>query len=158
MKRYACLAMLAASCAWAPAQPVSPDALRIAELLAGANWQSLERSIPLLTAGMEAKLKASGLGDQLSKVFAQEVEHSMTRENVTRAIARGLSDSFSGDELKQLDGFWTSPLGQRYIAFQQQLMANPKFMSPILKQACASAGKQLEGADRDTLNAICAKF
>lgn len=142
----------------ASAQYVSFESVRLAEFMASNTWQSLEQSLPIITSGFEAQLKSNGVTEEASKVLAEEFRRSMTQENMTRALAQMLTESFSNEEIKDLNLFMQSKLGQKYLQINKEMSNNVKMMTPIFRQTCISANSQLSSLERSSIAKFCSHF
>jgi hypothetical protein len=140
------------------AQNVPFEAVRIADALGESGWQSVEQALPVLISGLQNQLKTEGATEKASTVLSTEIRRSLTRDNVVRAIAQGLTDKFSEAELKELSAFLQSKLGRRYLQFIKDSASDQKYLAPILKQACDAATSQLDLFERGSINGTCGRF
>lgn len=138
------------------AQTLSFDSVRLADILLEATWPSTEKSIPLLVTGLKSQLVAGGTPDGPSRVFSEELQRGMTRENMSRYLAPVLSETFSDAEMKELLAFMRSPLGQKYLRMNNDISGN-RFIEPIAKQACGAAQKRLSTSEYSSLASICGR-
>lgn len=140
------------------AQNVSFESVRIAESITQTTWDSVEKSLPTLALGLESQFRASGATEKASKVFAEEMKRSMNRENLTKALAQMLTESFNSDELAELAAFVQSKVGKKYLELSKEMGTNPKHIFHILRLACAAANAQLGTIDRGSISSACSRF
>jgi hypothetical protein len=139
------------------AQTVSFDSVRLADMLLEATWPSTEKALPLLMSGLKSQLVAGGAADGPSRVFSEELQRSMTRENMSRSLAPFLSETFSDAEMKELVVFMRSPLGQKYLRMTNDISSGTRIIQPIAKQACEASQKRLSATDYASLVGICGR-
>jgi hypothetical protein len=137
------------------AQPVSFDSVRLADVLLESSWPAIERMTPLFVAGLKSQLVTGGMTDTASRVLSEEIQRSMTRETMSRALAIILSDRFTETETKELLGFMRSPLGEKYLQTNNDISSGTRLARPIFKQACDASLKRLSAADRSSLASAC---
>jgi len=129
----------------ASAQTVSYEAVRVADLIiTDSAWKPVGEMFSLVIdqASRDPKLKAKNNADI---VLVEELRRSLNRENFAKAMAQALTDNFSVDELKEIERFLRSPVGQKWASLSEKLTSDPKFFQPMIDQACDAAAKRLSG-------------
>lgn len=142
----------------AHSQNVSFDAVKISEALTSATWEQIEQIIPALMLKLEKDMMSSGATDQASKVYAEELRRTFTRDNLTRIWAQMVSSRLTVEEQQEVLGFLQSSSGQKFLALSQESKLNVKYTLPLLKQSCSSANSRLDSSDRLSLQKVCGRY
>ena len=142
----------------APAQNVSYEAVRVADMLTDSGWQNLEQTLPALISAMEARLRVDGATEKAARVFGAEVKKSMNRDAVAKAMAVAITKRMSSEEVKELAAFLQSGAGSKYLQMQKDILADASLVAPMLRQACEASARQLNDVERGTISATCSKF
>lgn len=158
MKRFSLSILLSLFAVCGHAQTVPDEAAQLAGILVENNWNTLEQSFPTMAAGLEDKLRNSGVSANTAHIFSTEIRNAITHETLTQAISLSLADQFSIDELHEILGFMQSKTGKKFqTAVGHPDFTKPYFM-PIVKQACDATIRQVEGLDRFVVSAGCAQI
>ena len=151
-----CLLGLAST---AGAQPVAFESVRLAETIMVSGWSTAEQSLPLVIAGFESQLKASGVTERAAKIFSEELRLSMSRENLSKAYAVAITAKLTPEEILEVNGFLQSKAGQKYLGLSKDFATSPALVQPIAKQACNGAIQRLEaGTDRSSISNVCSRL
>ena len=145
-------------CCSASAQSVSAEAVRLANTLSGNSWQAFEQVMSTVIAGLQSQLKTAGATEKASAALSLELTRTFNRENFIRITAQSYVDSFSEAELKEINAFFQSQLGQKYLHSDEDGASAKKYFEPLLKQACVAATTQLDPSDRNSIEGACGRF
>lgn len=120
---------------------VNYEAVRVADLIVtDATIQPFKQAFSLEDI---RKAGPTGKSDKINKILAEELQRSLTRENLAKGVAQVLTETFTEDELKELDRFLRSPVGRKYLDLGKTLTENPKLFELIIHQTCEAASKRV---------------
>lgn len=140
------------------AQPISIEAARLADTFIEHTWPSQQKAIPLVIAGLQSQLKATGVNESATKVFGEELIRSMTKDNMSKMLAQGLTEVMSEAEQKEINAFLLTKTGQKYLKFSNDLTVNNQYTMTMLKQACVASNARLGSSDRSSIVGICGSY
>lgn len=142
----------------AHAQDNRAVASRIVEGLSDATWKSTEAGMPTFLAGLQVQLRNAGATDSAARALTDEIRSGLTRNAVNQAFAEALEKQMSRDELLELERFFQSATGGKYLSFLASTSEKPVHLVPILRKACDSAGLRLAPFEKGSINGFCSRI
>lgn len=131
---------------------------RIVENWSAATWKSTEASMPTLLAGIEVQLRNGGATESAARALTDAIKAALTRDAFTQALAVALEKQMTPDELIQLEQFFQSPIGKKYLSYVASVSEKPVYLVPVLRKACDSAKSQLGLYEKGSIHGFCSKI
>ena len=153
---FATLAILFA--AIANASGVTPKSVRVADMIVKATWSANQAAFSDLRTTVEQSLVAQGASERGARIFSRELAASFSQEALTQIYAESLSEEFADAELDELAAFFEGQVGRKYLLSASKLASNQQTISPLLKQACFRAIKELGSSADVEITSMCKKL
>lgn len=157
LKMRACIFSFALFAFAAHAQDSQAIAMRIVEGLSDATWRSTEAGLPTLLAGVEIQLRSAGATDTAARALTDELKSGLTKEAISQGLAAALEKQMTADELLEVERFFQSATGKKYLIFTANISDKPVHLASILRKACSSAKSRLGFFERGSLNGFCSR-
>lgn len=152
-----CIFSLALFACSVHAQDSKAVATRIVEGLSDATWRSTEAGMPTLLAGVEIQLRNAGATDAAARALTDELKTGLTKEAISQGLAAALEKQMTTDELLEVERFFQSAAGKKYLIFTANISDKPVHLVPVLRKACSSAKSRLSFFEQGSLNGFCSR-